>query len=42
VTSAAEARDAIAAAKKEGKKSVLLLVQRKEGQNFVALPFAQS
>jgi serine protease Do len=42
VASAAAARDAIAAAKKEGKKSVLLLVQRKDGQNFVALPFAQS
>ncbi len=42
VTSAIGARDAIAKAKKEGRKSVLLLVQRKDGQNFVALPFAQS
>jgi serine protease Do len=42
VTSAAGARDAIAKVKKDGKKSVLLLVQRKDGQNFVALPFAQS
>lgn len=42
VTSAAAARDAIAKAKSEGKKSVLMLVQRKDGQNFVALPFQQS
>jgi serine protease Do len=42
VASAAAARGAIAKAKSEGKKSVLMLVQRKDSQNFVALPFQQS
>lgn len=41
VNSAKAARDVIAKAKAEGKKSVLLLVQRKDNQSFVALPFAK-
>jgi serine protease Do len=42
VKTAADAQKMIDAAQKDGKKSVLLLVQRKENQSFVALPFARS
>ena len=41
VVSAKAARELIAKAKSEGKKSVLLLVQRKDNQTFLALPFAK-
>jgi serine protease Do len=41
VETAKAAREIIAKAKADGRKSVLLLVQRKDDQSFVALPFAQ-
>ncbi len=41
VVSASAAREIISKAKADGKKSVLLLVQRKDNQSFVALPFSR-
>lgn len=40
VTSASEAKAAVAEAGKEGRKAVLLLVQRQDEQSFVTVPFA--
>jgi len=42
VTSADEAQKAIAAAEKDGRKSVLLLIERSGQQSFVALPFGNA
>ena len=42
VTSVSQAQAVIKKARDDGKKSVLLLVQRKDNKSFVALPFANS
>lgn len=42
VTSASDARDAIKAAQKDGRKTVLLLIERNGNQSFVALPLGDA